>query len=684
MSPPLQKTWSYRISIGIALLTCLIIALALLSSPRSSALAGTLTLKQDSVTDFNSGDFFHTGLTQDTRPNDSGDGTGEIRLINQGINKETWRSDGNTSGLPGSGLWGHAATFDKERIYVSGGNDGSSNDSGATTGVFMTTIAANHNLNNWTTLNALPEKRYSHAMVAVNDYLYAIGGIDQDFNVKKTVYKALIKANGTLGAWSSTDDVPVSVGTGIYDTVALEFNGRVYVLGGHTSSGGSLNKVFVGTPDGNGDLTWDEDDTTLPDRVSEHTAAVSSDRIYLVGGVDNSAGPAVASPEGEYLPQVYFALPETSTGDISSWNPTAVLPNNLVHAGGAAFGEQIYVAGGSINTGGEPRSDILSNLIQLNGDLIDQGWIASDVLSSSRIQSAAVMSSEGWLYVIEGGSGLNGSIPLTTIDFGPTSSTKAGQAFAPDGTFTSAPFDLGASRPLERLRWNTSVFADTTITLQYRYADTLNGLSAASWQPGSPLVANSGIKQTMTENLSGNARYLQYRVALTTAEPTVTPILNWVELDFDSPSTPTPTATSTATATKTKTPGGATDTATPTPTKTKSPTKTPTVTKTPNPCAGKPAKPILASPKNKSTVKVRRPKLKWSGSQCQTTKFKLVLKKGTKKGDTVINKMVGKTQLKTKALTKSSNYVWHVQACNGKKCSLWTKWWKFKVAANAK
>lgn len=636
--------------------------LAIGVNPGGVALAVDVDQVYDTVTEFNTGTLYHTGLTVDSAG--GGDNNGEVRLLTVGINPTTWNRGLGASGVANDtnlpARWGHAAAQFGGRIYVAGGNT-SPLASTALNSVHYTTINADHNLANWIATTPLPGKRWLHAMAAVNGFIYVLGGLDEAAAPQDTVFKAKINANGTLGAWTTNNVAALPVA--MSDLATAVIGNQIYVIGGDDNSQGAVDTVYTAQPDGSGNIASWQTASALSRSTSRHAATSSESFLYVAGGADFGAS--------QFYPYaVYGGANSTSIG----WTDTDPLPVNLVYASGIAFGSQLYIVGGAFNDGASLENNVRSNLINTDGSLIVNGWTSSPVLSSPRQRTAAVLSDDGWIYVIQGQSGdlTNGGTALKTIDYGPTAAAGA-TAFAPSGVYTSQVFDIGTSRPIKNLSFNTSVPTGTSMSFEYRVSDLIDFSDAPNFiAAGSPAGGN-----LVSTNIPLNVtkRYLQFRVNFdANSTKDKSPVLNRVSVTYDSPISPTPTLTRTLTPTVTKTPAGATNT----------PTTTPTVTETPNPCAGKPAKPVLSSPKNKSTVKVRRPKLKWSGSQCQTTKFKVLLKKGTKKGDTVVNTTVGKPQLRTVTLTKSSNYVWHVQACNGKKCSLWTKWWKFKVAANAK
>jgi hypothetical protein len=96
-------------------------------------------------------------------------------------------------------------------------------------------------------------------------------------------------------------------------------------------------------------------------------------------------------------------------------------------------------------------------------------------------------------------------------------------------------------------------------------------------------------------------------------------------------------------------------------------------------CAVAPAKVLLAKPKNKGKVKKRRVKLKWNRADC-AEKYKVIVRKGSKKGKTVFrNKVKFETETKTEKLKKGQRYFWRVRGRNDVGWGDWSDWWKFKI-----
>lgn len=700
------------------ILGCVVSVGLVLVLAQSTAYATPTTKTLTTVADFNAGVFFHTGLTQSTAG--SGDGDGEVRLLNVGINPSTWNpgpppgTTANTTGLPATGLMGHAAVQTNGKIYVSGGFNGTTR----LTGVYYSTINANHNLSTWLALNSLPGARDSHAMVAANGYLYVIGGLNNTSTAQSTVYKAQIQAGGTLGAWSTTTALPVPVAdVGLYNLAATTLSGKVYVFGGANNNGVSVATIYIGSSDASGDLTWVSANATLPQKLSNEAVAISNGRIYVMGGVDNEIDPTPTT----YYPNVYFATPDPSTGDITGWTEVDPMQNNLIFASGLAFGDQLYVGGGSINAGGAPLSSIRSNLINTNGTLVVNGWTDSNVLSTARIRTAAVSSNDGWIYVIEGGTGgaNNSIVPLTSIDYGPTASAGGG-TFAPSGDYFSPIVDLGASYPISQISWDAVIPVNTSLTLKYRVGNNAD-LSDGSW---------SSSQNSSPVNINLNKRYAQIQIHMTTSNSSSTSVLNHVDIHYDLPTptptltntptntpivtnTPTQTATNTSTPTPTSTAATSTSTPTPTsttaantptrtatatqtatftstPTETQSPTATPTNTQiatntpTATSCKNIPTRPALQAPTGGSLLFTRIVTMAWSPATCGRT-YRLIVKRGSTTGVLVLKKVgLTVTQFTPKtAFARGVTYYWHVKACNPIGCSKFSTWRKFKISNSA-
>ena len=144
-------------------------------------------------------------------------------------------------------------------------------------------------------------------------------------------------------------------------------------------------------------------------------------------------------------------------------------------------------------------------------------------------------------------------------------------------------------------------------------------------------------------------------------------------------STPVNTLTRAPTNTATRTP---TNTATRTPTKTSTPlltnalTPTQTATSTATPCSSKPAAPSLVSPGNNTLVS-SPVTLDWTNVVCATY-YKLMVRKGTTSGSTVVNQTNLPSSIYRGVTLTTGVYYWRARACNTLGCTA-TGWWGFGV-----
>ena len=93
--------------------------------------------------------------------------------------------------------------------------------------------------------------------------------------------------------------------------------------------------------------------------------------------------------------------------------------------------------------------------------------------------------------------------------------------YASPGTFESRLFDAAATTDWTTLTATTSLPSGTTATFETRTGDSTD-TSDASWSAWTPVTGDAVG--------SPSARYIQYRVTLTTSDPAITPAVERVEL----------------------------------------------------------------------------------------------------------------------------------------------------------
>lgn len=473
---------------------------------RATAAAEPVVLTHTTLEEFNTGVLYHTGLTRE--------GDGEVQLLVVGISGQ-WFVDTNVTGLPARDS--HTAVHHNGHIIVVGGKEG---DNRTKREAYYTTIDPDdHNLANWQTTTPLPIAIYPnglrwHTSVVVHDRIYVLGGYDDTGQYFNAVSFADINPDGSLGDWSTTTPLPEAA----YLAQAAVIKDRVYVVGGRTAGDAALDRVLFASPNPeNGQISgWTETEPFVYD-TRGHFVAVYDDRLYVVGGGDGVT----------YSPKVHYAQPDPLSGAISTYVEVTPMENNLYGGAGLAHNSVLLATGGVINLGAEPSTYVGANLIDADGTTGD--WQDASLLDPRRFYHAAVMSDDGWLYVIHGNTGEGP--PIASINRGATSG--AGGIHAPDGTYTSRAIEIPEGSELKELRWNTTIDdpAATSIKFWYRARKTASDV----W-PGwsGPFLSESGTL-TNTLTLDGRAGYFQYRADFTTVYSDQTPFLNAVQLVYVPP-----------------------------------------------------------------------------------------------------------------------------------------------------
>ena len=249
-----------------------------------------------------------------------------------------------------------------------------------------------------TTTSYIASTAYS-AGASANGYVYVSGGsISSPTN---TVRFAKPSANGTISAWSSTQSLPTSLmGHGM-----VVMNGYAYIIGGDSTGGSATltTTVLYAPISATGSIgTW-ATTTPMPTARAYSPIASYNGYIYAIGGLTCCYGADNA---------VFFAQPNSSTGQISNWTSTTVLPYSIYEglAGeAAAYGGRVYVIGGQTDGGGTLSNAVYSAPISATGSL---GSWTSTVSYPFAMTGMSVFIDNGLIY---GVGGWNGSAATSVV-----------------------------------------------------------------------------------------------------------------------------------------------------------------------------------------------------------------------------------------------------------------------------
>jgi len=186
-----------------------------------------------------------------------------------------------------------------------------------------------------TSLPAMPTARCGLAAVAINNTLYAVGGIygngdDGDDNYVSTL-EAFDPATRTWD--SSLPDMPSKRAY----VAAVAINNVLYAVGGEDANGNYLDTLEAFDP---ATRKWDRSLPSMPTRRTSFAAVAINDVLYAVGG---SAGDGIFLDTLEAFDpatEKWESLPSMSTNRVGL---AAVAINNVLYAVGGEDGNGNYL-----------------------------------------------------------------------------------------------------------------------------------------------------------------------------------------------------------------------------------------------------------------------------------------------------------------------------------------------------
>lgn len=227
------------------------------------------------------------------------------------------------------GFFGVAAR--KGFIYAVGGGNGPSGHH-LLRSVERAAIRADGSLGPWQReTQSLNFPRRCAKVVAVGDYLYAIGGFGG--TLFDSVERAHVNGDGSLGVWELLND---KLTMPRYIHAEAEVNGRLYILGGHAQQGGSGETAVEYAAVNDGTLgRWQ---ASVPMEHGRYglVAASHGDTLYAMGGMNGASF-------SDAIERNHVG----ADGALSVWHEAAPLPTPLADFGAVVYRDRLYVVGGT-------------------------------------------------------------------------------------------------------------------------------------------------------------------------------------------------------------------------------------------------------------------------------------------------------------------------------------------------
>ena len=337
-------------------------------------------------------------------------------------------------------------------IYVMGGTDGTnylttSYYAAICTGQNTTTAFATNcttsssagSLSSWGTTTSLSLASSQGTAIAVNGYMYLMGGLSASSTISNKTYYSAINPDGTLAGWNVTTNLP----NYIYSAVSVVYGGYIYVIGGvssatsSVSSGASSSAIYYASYNNSGTVNSWTSSVSLPVATQQSTASAYGGYLYLLGGntgsstanvyyaqlnsngslgaftLNTNSLPAASAQGcsfvsngyiyylGGYNSNTYYAQ-IASNGSLGSFNSTTSTINPNSSSGLGAMGSVIY-QGYAYYMGGWDQTNYNSNTyysqIFNGGSGQTNGWYTSANLLPAGYTGASVSVYNGRIYL---------------------------------------------------------------------------------------------------------------------------------------------------------------------------------------------------------------------------------------------------------------------------------------------
>lgn len=370
----------------------------------------------------------------------------------------------------------------------------------------------------WKETSPISIPRAGAALVAVNDTLYLIGGVDGNDFLKTTEY-ARVHKDGSLGPWQAGPSL--NEPRGFIDAVIHD--GSIYVVGGGNGPNGhnllrTAERAHI-LPDGTlGPWETEKNQMVVPRRCSKLIATDTA--LYSFGGFggvlldtveradfmpDGSTGEWVLEPKTMLLPRYVNGVKKWGSSayvigghdqdkgvgitdvewsplgepDKRDWKMTEPLKIGRYGLSTASHGDYLYALGGL--TGLEFLDSVEKSKVNSDGQL--SAWEMTTPLTVAR-GMFSVVSYKDWIYVI-GGS--NRDNYLSSVEYATVNSTADFGYWGYESDALAYKAKLAARNEMQIQLPNRGTVSQVIQAAAYTYLEVVNDKQQLIWLAGNKL-----------------------------------------------------------------------------------------------------------------------------------------------------------------------------------------------------
>ncbi|APR81772.1 Hypothetical protein A7982_07121 [Minicystis rosea] len=256
-------------------------------------------------------------------------------------------------------------------------------------------------LSGWSDGPKLNDARDHHASLVLTDpdgktpFLYVLGGVQDDATILRSIERAAINPDGTLGTFEKQTDLP----EGMAGLAVAVIGSTVIISGGLRPAGSGVTlsaKSHVATMGKDGILSAWAAGPTMGKGRFHHSMIGYKGFVYAVGGLTGNAKDNTPSIERATL---------NADGTLSPWTEVSALPAKRSHHGLAIHDGALFVTGG---LSGDPAANPMTYDDVLRAPLNDDGSLGAWTTAGTLAITVATHSSfahVGQLYVAGGVEG---------------------------------------------------------------------------------------------------------------------------------------------------------------------------------------------------------------------------------------------------------------------------------------
>jgi hypothetical protein len=163
----------------------------------------------------------------------------------------------------------------KDKLYVIGGKSG---NSGLTTAVYRTTVNEDGTLSNWEAIPNFPVSFSSGNILLIKDRIYIFAAFH---NKKSKIYYATYDSNGNIGSWIYASNMP----NNIFTSVMVCTDNYVFSIGGYDQDNNQYTNATYRAPiSSDGSIGIWTQISNGPVARNTRQSAIAGNRIYFIGG----------------------------------------------------------------------------------------------------------------------------------------------------------------------------------------------------------------------------------------------------------------------------------------------------------------------------------------------------------------------------------------------------------------